>query len=198
MASHTHPSSWPHPAWSSYPQRPPEPNQTGRGPRPALLFPVAMCPVPSPQPPLRLQAAGLRHRGRLGAPLRGRGPRAAGATHWAPESAVGGVGARSPTCRQVCPQSAVTYISSLYSTSCEPRLPGHRETGVALGVHRSPHCHPAGSQGIPAVQGVCVLVLDSVTRAARQCIPAILSHSGPVVASGLGSLPAVTREGPNR
>lgn len=27
------------------------------------------------------------------------------------------------TCLQVCPQSDVMYISSLYSTNCEPRLP---------------------------------------------------------------------------
>ena len=33
-------------------------------------------------------------------------------------------GLRILTCRQVCPQSDVMYISSLYSTSCEPRLPG--------------------------------------------------------------------------
>lgn len=33
------------------------------------------------------------------------------------------------TCRQVCPQSDVMYISSLYSTSCEPRFPGPEEKG---------------------------------------------------------------------
>ena len=36
-------------------------------------------------------------------------------------------GLRILTCRQVCPQSDVMYISSLYSTSCEPRLPGQEQ-----------------------------------------------------------------------
>lgn len=44
-----------------------------------------------------------------------------------------GVGRRQAhsllTCRQVWPQSDVMYISSLYSTSCEPRLPGREEQG---------------------------------------------------------------------
>lgn len=50
-----------------------------------------------------------------------------------------GVGGRQVpsllTCRQVWPQSDVMYISSLYSTSCEPRLPGREEQGrVALRI----------------------------------------------------------------
>ena len=85
---------------------------------------------------------------------------------------LGGEGSQSrrPTCRQVFPQSEVMYISSLFSTSWEPRLPGPEGKGwdhTRISLLPGPRSEPDKSPD----RGRWAWLTPPTSKAPHRCAP---------------------------